>query len=676
MKKIFTVISLAALALNASAYDKLEAGTADAPNYYVIKANRGVPYLAYTADGIMNGDLTTKLYRTSELAEANIWAVTPGSEEGSLLIKNYTNAKGALMNFLTNDESMFEGKTGGLATTVGTAKDIYPQYLSDGSVGLSLKNAQGFENVGGDVPYRYYSLDATGGASTFCGNWFVSDDAGSGTKWWAYKVDINNIQGSFDAINQGIIAEKAAAMVQEYINYITIYRNAVPWVATELNAGIDQLNSYVATADYESDIVAIWEATIASANEALGTVFNGKTVAISSLRRAAGNVAPYMGVKDIDGNLSYGEYDSFANPNARFTFEVNDEGNYLIYNAETKTYVGNDANGYIAATSNKEEAVAFNAALNSNSGYTGVIFPKVDGNGQGLNFQSWTGGKVSYWSTADGGSIWGVVEASEDAMLKDLVEPKIAALEAYIPSLPEEVVAALREGIANLRGLQASATAAEEATEIYTTAYAAANDVLATGMNDFKLTLENLRAYSQDTNCRYLNIADGTFVYAATDEPATTVFTFQLQADGGYVLYNEAAKVYLGEIAEGYRDEAGTYHESEGTMVTEAADAAVIYPMLCSAGEFYGVALAFENDPEGNPQALNMNRNQSILHTYVAKDGGSIFALHVQGDNALLIDQVAAPAINAEGIYDLQGRKLAAPIRGLNIINGRKVLVK
>ena len=37
---------------------------------------------------------------------------------------------------------------------------------------------------------------------------------------------------------------------------------------------------------------------------------------------------------------------------------------------------------------------------------------------------------------------------------------------------------------------------------------------------------------------------------------------------------------------------------------------------------------------------------------------------------------VVEGAVKAEGIYNLQGQKLAAPVKGINIINGKKVLVK
>lgn len=45
-------------------------------------------------------------------------------------------------------------------------------------------------------------------------------------------------------------------------------------------------------------------------------------------------------------------------------------------------------------------------------------------------------------------------------------------------------------------------------------------------------------------------------------------------------------------------------------------------------------------------------------------------------DGSDSINEISALAKAAEGIYDLQGRKLAAPVKGLNIINGVKTFVK
>jgi len=45
-------------------------------------------------------------------------------------------------------------------------------------------------------------------------------------------------------------------------------------------------------------------------------------------------------------------------------------------------------------------------------------------------------------------------------------------------------------------------------------------------------------------------------------------------------------------------------------------------------------------------------------------------------DDPTGIEEIAVESEKVQGIYDLQGRRLSAPVKGINIINGKKVLVK
>ena len=50
---------------------------------------------------------------------------------------------------------------------------------------------------------------------------------------------------------------------------------------------------------------------------------------------------------------------------------------------------------------------------------------------------------------------------------------------------------------------------------------------------------------------------------------------------------------------------------------------------------------------------------------------------NLQGDPTLGIESVKGDAINGNNVYyDLNGNRLDAPKKGLNIINGKKVIVK
>ena len=220
----------------------------------------------------------------------------------------------------------------------------------------------------------------------------------------------------------------------------------------------------------------------------------------------------------------------------------------------------------------------------------------------------------------------------------------------------------LTTAIAEIKALTYSETLGDEATAIADKALADANELLATGMNGIKLTLRNLRQN------KFMSIANNVWVYDEYNEAEETVFTFKAQAEGGYILYNEAANIYVGEAVE-----EGA--ETNISVATEEAAALVVYPFLCKGGNFAGVALALEADPTDATVALNTNANANIFHTYRAGDAGSIFAL-LAPNTVTSIEEVNAVKAQLQGIYDLSGRKLAAPVRGINIINGKKVLVK
>lgn len=648
MKKTLLFLSAVALAANVYAADKLEAGTADAPNYYVLKAGRGTPYLAYSEEYLETSNgVNVRLHRTADLTSANVWAVTPGEAEGTLNITAYGTTRG-LMNFV-NAEGASYG-VGAFATAV-KPQDVYPVYQANGTVSLCLNTAVGYATVDGVT--EYYTLDASNN-SDFLGNWIPGDN---GTNWTAFQLDMTDgVDAALAAVNQAVMEEVAKALIATKVASLNAYITNVPWVSDDLNAGIEALNALVIDADYEAKINEIWNNCTAAANETLGTVFNGKTLAIMSPRRAALGNAPYVAV----GDGKYTEATSFADAAACFSFTSAEDGGYTVYNAATNTYLSSSCTPVEDAAS----AQVIYPILYAAGSYAGLALPiNADKTGNGLNFQSWANGNVSYWSIADEGSIWTLVEASDEAKAKDVIDAYVAKLEPYVPALPEMVASILTTAIDQIKALTYSETIATEAEEIANAALADAGELLATGMNGVKLTLKNLRQN------KFISIADNVWVYDEYNEADETVFTFKAQADGGYILYNEAANIYVGEAV---TDAGGG--QTDVTVATEEAAAQVVYPFLCKGGAFTGVALALEADPTEATIALNTNANATIFHTYRAGDGGSIFALMAPG-TVTSIEEVKA-VVKMQGIYDLSGRKLAAPVRGINIINGKKVLVK
>ncbi|MDE7335053.1 MAG: hypothetical protein K2N10_01915, partial [Muribaculaceae bacterium] len=503
----------------------------------------------------------------------------------------------------------------------------------------------------------YYTLDATAN-SEFCGNWIPND---AGTNWTAYQLDMTNgTEAALAAVKAALVKEAADAMIQEYVGYFNAYIENVPWVAEELQAGIAALNALQPTEAYSDEIVAIWNTACDNANATLKTIFNGKIVALKSPRRVALGNAPYVGT-NVEAD-KYAEVATFANATADFTMTTSgEEGGYVFYNEATQTYIGTGC----TPVAEESAAQVLYPYLRAQGAYAGLALATEANGTNGLNFQSWANGSVSFYLVADEGSIWSLVEADDAAKSKDVIDANVAKLAPYIDYLPEMVANILTDAIDDIKALTYSETIADEAAEIAETALASANELLATGMNGIKLTLLNLRQN------KFMSIANDVWVYSEYNDVAETEFTFKAQADGGYILYNEAANIYIGAAV---TDAGGS--QTDVQVATEEADAQVLYPFIHHNGNFYGVALALEANPTGATTSLNTNNNASIFHTYRADDGGSIFGLLPFGKRSG-IDAVAAPAkAQLQGIYDLQGRKLAAPVKGINIINGVKVLVK
>ncbi|MDE6818989.1 MAG: hypothetical protein K2J09_07425, partial [Muribaculaceae bacterium] len=576
----------------------------------------------------------------------------PGSAEGTVNITAYGTTRG-LMNFINAVGACYG--SGAIATVV-KPQDIYPVHQATGTVSLCLNSTEGLAIVDGGP--EYYTLDAYNG-SDFCGNWVPGD---AGTNWSAYKLDVTNgVEAGLAAVKQAANEEAAKALVDQYIGAFNSYIANVPQVAPELNAGIEALNNLVITDNYADDVATIWNEATSAANVALETVLDGQVVALKNLRRAAIGVTPYVGISTLETPEKYFGVASFIDVTADFTLKSAGEGGYTVYNEATKTWISTGC----VPTTNEAEAQVLYPFLHAQGAYAGVALPQsAEKSGPGLNFQSWEAGAVSYWSVNDEGSIWGLVVADDEAKAKDVIDANVAKLEPYVNSLPDMVSSILTTAIAEIKALTYSETLGDEATAIADKALADANELLATGMNGIKLTLRNLRQN------KFMSIANNVWVYDEYNEAEETVFTFKAQAEGGYILYNEAANIYVGEAVS--ETEGG---QTDVTVATEEAAAMPVYPFLCKGGNFAGVALALEADPTGSTVALNTNNNASIFHTYRADDAGSIFAL-LAPNTVTSIEEVNAVKAQLQGIYDLSGRKLAAPVRGINIINGKKVLVK
>lgn len=606
MKRALTFLSVVALATSVFAADKLEPGTADAPNYYVLKTGRGTPYLAYSEVVLTTtSGAETHLHRTNELSVANIWAVTPGDAEGTLHIAAY-DSTGGLMDFINKDGSFYE--LNGVAT-VAEVRDIYPTYNDDGTVSLSINSVDGFEIVrDGDtyVTTNYYTLDATS-SSEFCGNWVPNTE---GSNWTAYQLDLTD--GVDEALN--------AFNIDKYIHNLNEYITTVPWVEKELNEGLTALNNMGVNDFSPARISAIYKNAINNANDILATIFDGKTLGIKSIRCEDYGTAPYLGIKNTDDSEEYCGTTALIDPTAVYIFNSVGNGGYTIYNENTRTWIGTSC----SPTTDESQAQTFYPMLHSCAIYDkrfyGIALTLTkETTGDALNIQSWENGEFLFYFTNDDGSIWSIVNTNEVDKYREAVEAYVAKLRPYVANVPEGVAAILYKAINQIKGLSFSDNFSDNAENIINSAMDSANEYLASNMNEQNY---NIKVLYQD---KFLSIADNNWAYTLDNDGEDSKFTFRSVNNGeGYKIYNESTNLWL---------------SSSGATTTDETDALIVYPSLCrgvtySLGSYYGIVLSLENtkaavEATTTVKATTYDDILSIGHSSnrSSVDGDAIFAL-------------------------------------------------
>lgn len=86
--------------------------------------------------------------------------------------------------------------------------------------------------------------------------------------------------------------------------------------------------------------------------------------------------------------------------------------------------------------------------------------------------------------------------------------------------------------------------------------------------------------------------------------------------------------------------------------------------------------------PEGKEIGMYPAAEGSVINgfnSYMSAEhaaGQEGYTLNIDGSTLTGIGEVEAAESGVDVIFDLQGRRLSAPVKGINIINGKKILVK
>ncbi len=182
--------------------------------------------------------------------------------------------------------------------------------------------------------------------------------------------------------------------------------------------------------------------------------------------------------------------------------------------------------------------------------------------------------------------------------------------------------------------------------------------------------------------CTYYNgladatVADGTTVYTAklNNEGGVTLTATgsRIIKRGEAVLLKSAANVVLSSAAS---SGDGVYdgNELQGVDVETPQDANTTYYVLSKVNDKFGFyKLAREN---GNSEPIKLGANKAYLAVANAHDAPEFIGF---GENTTAINEHELHESHelSGAIYDLQGRKVANPSKGLYIVNGKKVVIK
>lgn len=129
---------------------------------------------------------------------------------------------------------------------------------------------------------------------------------------------------------------------------------------------------------------------------------------------------------------------------------------------------------------------------------------------------------------------------------------------------------------------------------------------------------------------------------------------------GGYEKLGSSVKVDFEDVAH------GIWPSAKGT-----GDGSLLLPSSLVAGETYPVELSIPASQVKYRELENCNVIALVLNTETGEIvNGAKFVERLVGIHSVLAEDAATPA----EIFDLQGRRVAAPVNGVNIVGGKKLI--
>lgn len=334
---------------------------------------------------------------------------------------------------------------------------------------------------------------------------------------------------------------------------------------------------------------------------------------------------------------------------------------FKLYNKKAGKYLDAIEGG--AAVVAEGEQVFLLTPSTSTSVANGFFMQAKDGDyTQRFNKQS---EKVVYWSNADDGSTF-MVELCEDSeSLLELVASAKSLLTALgdgtaVGCITEKSRTAVSDAIA-------AANAAIENGKDYLVAEAglqAALDALETIQPDPTKSYTIVSASSDNRGGQMMYINNEECLQFRPDYDNSAVFQFVEAGEGKFYLYNVVSKTYLSTA----KAHNGGQAEVKAKVVEDAKPV-----VITNMGRSNVVKIV----PVGGAM-LHAQADYSMVVAWDKEDNTDASAWMIE-ETPSIPTNIEASVLNAQPsnvIYDLQGRRVMNPVKGIYIVGGKKVVIK
>ena len=643
----------------------VEPGTSESPALYAIGSYSRGGYLT-ELDEAYTGWYATSTLAHTELTESSLWDIyETGNGDGSVYIQNHATGK---YLFSTGPVDVTETPTP--VWVLANGVNNYGWAISNSSALSTCIDADNYDIL--------------------CGTWYPSAGDWEGTTW------VFTAYADENAANQA----QNQLLIDNAIAELEAYKTSVPGCEYVVDARIEELNSitdFSTIQEQIDDIVARGKnAILLTATSKLGY-----RSAIINNRRATNDKPGYLYVTTVESTdadtaevtyTNYGNTEEALSGTAIWCAVPANPDTYKLFNPASNLYVGSVNSGVdygaVALVDNIDDAGEYEVRL-CNGFVTFVDVNVDDDHLPALNLNTGTA-NLTYWSEADGGSYW---------CLEDIISVEDEDLTISFQGADDE---------GNAEFLSSFTIHVPDGAETtgygYVTLYGgkvgtqlAQWDASSFHVDDNNgWTLAPVNAPIEDAGYYYVMVDDLFFI--KDGQFIDGVFGgVTVSGSGDVDPENPTAGTFALTVtpAEGTVESIDTIHITSD----ESADFGLEWNnthLVCTITKGEDVVETFDFNTVNAGDNWADDKADYVLTTSITEDGTYTFTipaeLFIGGANFDLYNEetivvwtiehsaIQSISVTANGqtkvVYDINGRRVANPTKGLYIVDGVKTILK